>query len=252
MNKIFLKIKDIEINNNNSYNNNLFITFDVDWAIDIVVEYVLELLGSYNVESTFFITHCSKLMSSMQRSEDIECGIHPNFNPLLIGDNRYGNNFTKVLEFYYNQVQSPVSIRSHSVTFNGQFPKLFDSFGLRYNCNSFVPFNSEIILKPWKISNQKIVNVPHYFADDAILSMNKNIREFKRIIPKIIHRKGLKVFDFHPIHIFLNSENMDRYIKSKPYLQNAIKLTKNINTKTYGIKDLLIDVIEEGLKYLSI
>ena len=67
-------------------------------------------------------------------------------------------------------------------------------------------------------------------------------------LTSIINKDGLKVLDFHPIHIFLNSENLERYNNARPYLNNYNELQKHINKIAYGVKDLFIDIIEEVLK----
>ena len=35
---------------------------------------------------------------------------------------------------------------------------------------------------------------------------------------------GLKVFDFHPIHVFLNTEHMDRYEQTRAWHQSPQEL----------------------------
>ena len=83
---------------------NIFLTFDIDWCIDEVLEYTLEILDRYNVKTTFFITHYTKLLNKMYENKKIELGIHPNFNPLLNGDFRYGKNIEEVMKYYMNIV----------------------------------------------------------------------------------------------------------------------------------------------------
>ena len=50
---------------------------------------------------------------------------------------------------------------------------------------------SNVNLKPWL----DIIKIPHFFADDGVLLQNL--------------KALLSVEGFHPIHIFLNSENLD-------------------------------------------
>ncbi|MDD3443312.1 MAG: hypothetical protein PHW89_08610 [Sulfurimonas denitrificans] len=59
------------------------------------------------------------------------------------------------------------------------------------------------------------------------------------------HKKNLekKDFDFHPIHIFLNSEKISRYENVKSLLNNFEELRKNINDKNFGSKNFLIDLL---------
>ena len=88
---MFELIKDINIKDSKSWENKIFLTFDLDWCSDEVLEYTLNLLEQFNVKAIFFITHYTKLLDRMKKNESFELGIHPNFNFLLNGDFRYGN-----------------------------------------------------------------------------------------------------------------------------------------------------------------
>lgn len=239
MNK-FSKIYEID----NNYENKVFLTFDIDWCSDDVLIYLLNILAEYDLKSTFFVTHKTSLLQKMRANTNIELGIHPNFNPLLNGDFEYGENAREVISYYKKIVPESVSIRSHSLSHNGNFSGIYESQGLKYDCNTFIPYYSEILLSPWVDTNQKIIKIPHFFADDGALFHKTDLKS----LSSIIYRNGLKVLDFHPIHIFLNSENLERYNNARPYLNNYNELKKHINKSTYGIKDLFIDIIEKVLK----
>ena len=83
-------IKEIKIDKPDTYENKIFITMDLDWCPDFVLEYVLEILEKYNLKCTFFITHETKLLKYLRENTNkYELGIHPNFNYLLKGNFRY-------------------------------------------------------------------------------------------------------------------------------------------------------------------
>lgn len=94
---------------------------------------------------------------------------------------------------------------------------------------------------PYK-HTKKLIKVPHFFEDDV-----RELYENEWDLKKYLNYKGVKVFDFHPIHIFLNSENMNRYNSAREYLQNFNELKKCVNIKEYGTRDFLIDVIRSQL-----
>ena len=219
---------------------NIFLTFDIDWCSDEVLEYTLKILDKYDVKTTFFITHYTKLLNKMFENKKIELGIHPNFNPLLNGDFRYGKNIEEVIKYYMNIVPMAKSVRSHSMTQNSNILDLFKENGLMFDCNTFIPFNSGINLKAYKHWNG-LVKVPYFWEDDVHC-----IYGWEWDVEKFLNYKGLKVFDFHPIHIFLNTENLRRYNKARPYLQNYKKLKEFVNAETYGTRDFLIDLIRSA------
>ena len=92
---------------------------------------------------------------------------------------------------------------------------------------------------PYK-HTKKLIKIPHFFEDDV-----RELYENDWDIKKYINYKGLKVFDFHPIHIFLNTENLDRYEKSRDRFNNFNKLTEKVNFSSYGTKDFFIELIKE-------
>ena len=60
---------------------------------------------------------------------------------------------------------------------------------------------------------------------------------------EIASRSGLKVFDFHPIHIFLNTESLERYERTRPIHHNPKELIKH-RYSGYGARNQLIELLE--------
>src|ERR1043165_3821686 len=57
----------------------LCITLDVDWARDETIYPIVELMKNAKVKATFFVTHESRLLESLDATQ-FEVGLHPNFN----------------------------------------------------------------------------------------------------------------------------------------------------------------------------
>lgn len=240
-NKLFFEnIKNISVENKFTWKDKVFLTFDVDWASDEILDFVLNIIEKYDVKATFFVTHVTKLLDRMKKNPNIELGIHPNFNYLLNGDFRYGKNFHEIIDYYLRIVPDAVSVRSHSITQNSIIIKAFSDKGLRYDCNDFIPIDSEIELKPWFLLEEKLIKAPYFWEDDIYFAQNDNwdIQEY-------INYKGIKIFDFHPIHVFLNTENIARYnnykkYSNQPYISNAY-----VNNDKLGIRTFLFNILEE-------
>lgn len=90
---------------------------------------------------------------------------------------------------------------------------------------------------PYK-HTKKLIKIPHFFEDDV-----RELYENDWDIKKYINYKGLKVFDFHPIHIFLNTENIDRYENSRVVHRDFEKLKEYVFAG-YGTRSFLIDLID--------
>ncbi len=237
---IFENVKTINVNDELSWKDKIFLTFDIDWCSNEVLSYTLDIIEKYNVKATFFVTHETLLLERMKENQNIELGIHPNFNPLLNGDFRYGKNINEVVSYYMKLVPDAKSVRSHSVTQNSQILNSFEQFGLKFDSNTFIPHTSGIELKPWIYLN--LIKVPYMFADDL-----RSYSQWSLNINDYFKSDGIKVFDFHPIHIFLNTEHLDRYEKSREWHNCKDNLLK-YRYDEYGTHSFLINLIEKGLE----
>lgn len=61
-----------------------------------------------------------------------------------------------------------------------------------------------------------------------------------------LQSEGLKIFNFHPVHVFLNTVDEIHYQQAKPNYQQPAKLKKHENKGSVkGTKDALLDLIEK-------
>ena len=78
MNNFKSKISDISVENIKTFNNN-FISFDIDWAHDDVINYSIDILEKTEIRVSWFITHKTKVLERLKENSNFEIGIHPNF-----------------------------------------------------------------------------------------------------------------------------------------------------------------------------
>lgn len=229
----FLKISDIKPEM--CFTDKIFLTIDIDWATDEVMDSVLDILEEYNIPVTFFATHKSVTLDRIRKNTNWELGIHPNFNFLLEGDFRYGSNIEQVLDYYMDIVPDAVSVRSHSMT---QSTKILDAFvnrNLKYDCNHFIPYKVDKTIHPWAYWKGNLFKIPYCWEDDIAL-----IYGWSLDVKEVLENECLKVFDFHPIHIFLNTFDIMEYEKFK---LTPSKKVDDMN-KEKGIKDFLYDLLK--------
>jgi hypothetical protein len=211
--------------------NEIILTFDIDWADDAILNDCIDIVDQAGAPATWFITHKTPLLDRLRENERYELGIHPNFIPLFEGES---NGVEKVIDDLLEIVPEAKSIRSHSLVQSSRLMDLFQSKGLLFDCNHFIPEQSGIIVKPWKLWNG-VVRVPHMWEDDAAC-----IYEINTSVTDLIKRQGLKVFDFHPIHVFLNTEDLGRYERTRELHVKAEELLKHrfdgIGTRSHLIK----------------
>lgn len=206
-------ISSIRIDSSESWSQTPYLTLDIDWANDEILADTIDLIEAHHVPATWFVTHDTPLLSRLRSNPDFELGIHPNFNFLLNGDSRAGRDAADVMDRLLAIVPEAKCVRSHSTTQSSGLLDLFKLKGLTHECNSFIPVQSGIELKPWRLWSG-ITCVPYFWEDDVACLYGLNDTP---PIDQLIGRAGIKVFDFHPVHVFLNTEHMDRYERTRAW-----------------------------------
>jgi len=212
--------------------NRLFLTFDVDWAHDEVLRDTIELVRPYDLPITWFITHATDVMDDLRSNQQRwELGVHPNFNPLLDGSGH--GTASLILENLLKIVPEAKTVRSHSLVQSSTLYKQFAAFGLTHDSNDYVPSYSGLRPQPFCLENG-LVKVPYCFSDELWCIKGGGEEEFNALLQK----EGMLVFDFHPIHVFLNTENLDRYEATRSIHQQPTDLIKH-RYQGYGTRDRL-------------
>lgn len=234
---MFSLLSKINPKNINSWNKKTFLTFDIDWAHDEIISDTIDLVKQFSVPSTWFVTHDSPILKMFSLETKFELGIHPNFNPLLNGNSQ--KNSSDVLKECFDIVPNATSVRSHSLTQNERLIDLFRDFGVSHVSNNFIPANCGINLKPFFLWDEMVI-VPHCWQDNVSLKMNLSFPTLNDF------EEELYVFDFHPIHVFLNCENLNRYESTRSIHQKPDELVK-YRFEGYGIRSRLIELLEMSL-----
>ena len=184
--------------------------------------------------------HDTTLLERLRNNPKFELGIHPNFNFLLAGDPRNGSTAEEVVDNLLEIVPEAKVVRSHSITQSSRLLDIFASKGLTHDCNHFIPEQASIELKPY-LCWTGVIKVPYFWEDAAACMTDLNTP-----ISKLVHRAGLRVFNFHPIHVFLDTEELRRYEQARPNYQNLLELIKLKNQDDNGTRDRLKRLL--GLK----
>lgn len=197
------------------------ITFDVDWANDEVLADTIDLVARANASAVWFATHDTPLLKILMTNKKYEVGIHPNFNWLLQGDKRNGSTAEEVIERLLSIVPSAKSARSHSVTQSARLSEIYLHRGLTHESNDYIPAATGLTLQPWSMGNG-LIKVPYFWSDELVC-----FKGWTATMAELTGRPGLKVFNFHPIHVFLNTENLDRYERTRPLHHKPNELIKH-------------------------
>jgi hypothetical protein len=208
-------LRDVDIHRQDSWENRIFLTFDVDWAHDKVVIDSAQLIESYGVKATWFYTHASELIDQLiKRGHDV--GIHPNFNKTLLGESH--DRVDEIVNECMSWCPNACTSRSHSLVYGAPIAKSLVSNQISSSSNMNIPASSGIEIKPW-ISSSGLIELPYSWADEHIWASKRQLP-----ISAWAQCNGLLVADFHPIHVFLNSQTSEVYEKTRTWHQNPDEL----------------------------
>jgi hypothetical protein len=210
-------------------------TMDIDWAPEEVIEDALSLFKKNNIKCTLFSTHQSDVIQSSDLSL-FEIAIHPNFNPLFSCESK--RKAEEILDELLTLYPDAKGVRSHSMTQSTPLLKLFKEKGLIYDSNQFLPYDYS--MKPY-LSWDGLIRIPYSWEDDVHFLYKKS---FDYEIFDTYHPDNLYVLDFHPIHVYLNTDSEKTYLTAKPYYHDFKKLSSKVNYTEIGTRDFLKNTFE--------
>lgn len=231
-------VSDITVGSPWTWEKCAFITFDIDWAPDAVIEDSINLLVSAGVRATWYATHPTPLLKVINDNPLFELGIHPNFNKLLGGQAPHGESAWSIVEDLCNVVPEATSARSHSIVQGGPVSLIFEQHGITHESNCNIPESAGVRLRPWTTSNG-LTSVPYCWADEHSWTQKQSNKYID-----IIDRVGLAVFDFHPIHVFLNTDSAKFFQEARQYYHQPHELLRRRTNSKCGARTMLCDLLE--------
>jgi len=182
------------------------VTLDVDWAPDCVIDFVAERLVQSGVKATWFITHDSPATRRLMSCPSFEVGLHPNFGP----GSTQGGTPREVMTFLRGIAPSAQAVRTHSLIQSSPLLKLMcEDFQVRTDVSLLLPDTP--FLTPHRLyfsPTASLVRLPYIWEDDDEMCLPHPVF---RLDGKWGSFEGLRILDFHPIHVVLNSRSMQPY-----------------------------------------
>jgi len=193
------------------------LTLDTDWAPDFVIDYVSTIIQKFKIKTTWFITHDSPVIQQLIDNPLYEIGLHPNFK----NNSTQGNGIDDILKNLKKIAPNAKSIRTHGLLQSSEILLKFHQYEIDTDVSLFL--EHEPFLKPHYSKYLRLIRIPYFWEDDDEMaekcSFHDTLNQYSQI-------PGLKIFDFHPIHIFLNSKTFDNYEKVKSTRYPNIDETK--------------------------
>jgi polysaccharide deactylase WbmS-like protein len=202
--------------------NAIVLTFDIDWAPDFAIDFVAQQLVRHQVRATWFVTHNSPAIERLRQHSDLfELGIHPNFLP----GSTHGSTTAEVLDHCMRLVPEAFSVRTHCLF--QSTPLLCDVLNLtpiRVDASLYLPHARRLSVNEIQWQGETLLRVPHFWEDDFEI---ERIAPCWSMAPLLAGNDGLKVFDFHPIHVYLNSSTMNAYRQLKQKAANLSEVSED-------------------------
>jgi polysaccharide deactylase WbmS-like protein len=207
-------------------------TSDLDWAPESMIEDTLQIFSEAEVPLTPFITHASRAIGGVYNGDRAaEAGVHPNFRP----GSTHGGTCREVIDHVLQLWPAAQCFRSHGFVDSSDIAAAFFARGLRYDSNICLHLQARLV--PLSHSTG-LIRFPVFLEDDVVLARAPD-PEIKSLLPAL-GTSGLKIFNFHPQHVALNTPSAGYYARVKPQVGD------NWQRHTHrgrGVRSLLLDLL---------
>ena len=237
----FSTISEISPDSPDTWEDKVFITMDIEWSCDAVLDDTIDLVEDSGLAATWYVTHDTPALGRLRENPLFELGIHPNFNRLLDGEEEQGVSAHTVVDRLMKVVPEATSVRSHSLTSSSKLQEIFVSAGLTHELNTLVPETSGR-RPPDPFYGWNGLTEVAYSNCDFVRSLTRShLSPQSLLIPT-----GATVFGFHPIHLFLNTVGIEDYESTRDLHQDATRLIDHRRTERTGTRYLFADLVDAG------
>ncbi len=225
------------------------LTFSMDWAPDSSIQLCLDILSEYKAKATFFATHQTELNNEILR-QGHELGIHPNFMP----NSSHGNTTKEIIDKCLEFAPNARLMKTHSLFQSTPlFVEIFSSYKqLTTDLSLFMHEARHVQKCQFALDGVSFTRVLYNWEDDADF-VKKNFQ-----FDKERFFGDINIFDFHPIHIHLNSTNGSEYLALKNSLSNKklndLRVTEvdKFSNPGLGMRDFLRATLESNSQLINL
>lgn len=197
---------------------------DLDWAPDETINYFLDILDEYKCKITIFGTHKINYRQH-------EIALHPNTF-------KHKDHLEAIKEIH-QVFQEAKGVRMHGLQVWNRLLLDLPKFNLKYDSTYFMPDQK---IKPYEIF-PGVIELPIYWEDDLAMIRN-SLKINKDRLKEQQTSDYLYLYNFHPIHIYMNTYDMKFYESWKSNYQIPVELQKRRNQEKYGADNALRDILD--------
>jgi hypothetical protein len=221
----------------------IYLSADIDWAEDFMIDDMRRLIVDAGVSATIFATHPSAAVARIadhdmeQSASVLEVGLHPNF--LREPPKPQAEELDTLLSSYPNAR----GVRNHVLYYHSRLLALYHTRGLRYFSNELMFLVDN--LQPY-YDWTGLLRFPIYWEDDVHCDYFAGA--FELDLDRLLAAPGLKVFSFHPIHVYLNTSDFSAYHAHKEIARDEQK-ARGLRQAGRGVRWFFIALLERLAKH---
>lgn len=203
------------------------VTVDTEWCPDTVIADTVDLLDAHDVPATLFSTHADGIDAGRH-----ERALHPNFLAADTGE-------AEALDAVATAYPAATGLRAHNMYVHSPLRSHYGEYDLWYESN-YAAYLVDDLEPFWMFG--EVVQLPVYFMDDTWL----RLRDDPEALPSVdvlLTGPGLRVLDFHPIHVYLNTPDIDYYRAHKDRYDDPDRLA-DARYDGLGVRDLFVAVLD--------
>ncbi|MGE4291016.1 MAG: hypothetical protein AB7E32_02290 [Desulfovibrio sp.] len=201
------------------------LTVDSDWAHPEVTFFALDILEQSGVPFTFFATDDQDVEPAAHR----EVALHPNFtdrDPL------------RELARLAWRFPDAAGLRPHRLA----MPPELDAGILRSAGMQWISAHHDVGARGPGRWDTELPDAPIHWGDN-LLFLN-GIRP--DMDTAAADGPGMLLYNFHPIHLYLNTCAPEQYAQAKPGYLDPEHLKKHRNEREYGVRNALEDILDRA------
>jgi hypothetical protein len=181
------------------------VTLDVDWAPDCAIDHAAALLHRANVPATWFVTHAGAAVERLRSAGPLfELGIHPNFLP----GSSHGSSVAEVLSHCMRLVPEARSMRTHSLVQSSPLlGEIVRQTPISVDVSLLLPRHRGLQPVPMPFAERTLIRLPFCWEDDIEMAFAEP--DWAPLRARQVG--GVRILNFHPIHIYLNSTTVASY-----------------------------------------
>ncbi|HET8893907.1 MAG TPA: hypothetical protein VFM96_07415 [Gaiellaceae bacterium] len=184
------------------------VTLDADWAPAHVLDAVADRLAEHGIPATWFVTDENVAVDRLRARPDLfELGIHPNF----LAGSTHGGTVEEVLAHCMELVPEARTVRTHALV---QSTPILDALmtqtPIQRDVSVFLPY-APYAIGPvlYRSRAGSLLRLPYCWDDNFELVQDDPTWDLDATLARC--PGALRIFNFHPIHVALNSSGFDAY-----------------------------------------